>query len=86
MTKQDIQRKYKQVIVDWDEPSGEEFKYDIMLADGYSWVSPQTDRQCRTIETFETLAQVSNALRHVVRATPEDCAVCRFFKNGICTH
>lgn len=86
MTKKQIQNKYKAIIADWYEPGGEEFKYDIMLADGYSWDNPQTDRQCRTIETFETLAQVLSALRHVVKATPRDCASCRFFVDGACTH
>lgn len=86
MTKKKLLQKFKSIIADWYEPAGEEFKYDIMLKDGYSWDDPLTDRQCRTIEHFETLAQVAVALRNVVKAAPEHCASCRFFNNGHCSH
>lgn len=85
MNKQQIKSKYSTQIADWWEPSGEEFKYDIMVNEPYSFSDWALNEQCQHTETFETLSQVSHALKHLFVVSREvHCAKCRFWNGSKC--
>lgn len=80
--------KFADRIDDWYEPSGEEFKYDVMLKIGYAYEFNRrvgdVGVECRTIEQFNTIAEARQTLSRVKVVSEKNCAVCRFFQNGKC--
>lgn len=85
MTKKYLKEKFANIIDDWWEPSGEEFKYDIMVKEPYTFSPWNWNQQCQHTETFETLAQLHYALKHINKVTVEEhCKKCRFFNGTKC--
>lgn len=87
MTKKQIKAKFADRIADWyDMPEGEcdGYKYDIMLARGWSYREFSHYCDCQGIETFATLRDVIDGLKQAFEVKAEVCAACPKFINGEC--
>ena len=77
--------KYRAIIADWYEPGGEEFKYDVLLAEGWAFDFWRCDTECQQTEHFETIAQARDALRRAIKVDPvKNCSKCPHWNGSEC--